>query len=129
VTILSCDHIHLKSADVEAAARWYCENFGGEITYRGQFRGSPVVYVTIKGLNFVIFGRLENETEVLPASLSARFGVDHFGFKVGDLRADVNELRTNGVRVLEEPVTIRTGIHIAYVEGPDKVRIELTQRD
>jgi len=124
-----CDHIHLKSADVEKTGEWYRDSFGGEITYRGQFRGSPVVYVSFGNFNLVIYGRLDADTEVLPGSLNPHFGIDHFGFRVDNLAAVVGKLRGKGVSILEEPVTVRAGVHMAYVEGPEHVRIELVQRD
>lgn len=121
------DHIHLKSTDVEATARWYCEILGARITYEGEFRGSKVYYLDINGTLFYLFGRLQAE-DVLAGTLIPRFGVDHFGFEVNDLDAVVAELREKSVSILEEPVDVRPGLRIAYIEGPDNVRIELSER-
>lgn len=123
------DHIHLKANDVESAAQWYVEKLNGKIIFEGQFRGSKVFYVNIKGFNLVIFGHLEGEEEPIPASLKSRFGVDHFGFEVDEIHKAVDDLRSKGVTILEEPWSPREGQYIAYLEGPDQVRIELTQRD
>ncbi len=127
-----CDHIHLKADDVEATARWYVDKFGAKITFEGKFKGSKVYYFDIGGFNFIVFGRLEGETgAALPiaADIRPRMGVDHFGFAVADVKAAVEELRAKGVTILEEPWSPRAGLTIAYVEGPDKGRIELSQRD
>ena len=129
MTNIYCDHIHLKSCDVEKTGQWYHDHLSGEITYRGQFRGSPVVYVSFGGFTLVIYGRLHTDSDVLPASVDSRFGIDHFGFRVDNLAALIGELRGKGVAILEEPVTVRPGVHMAYIEGPEKVRIELVQRD
>ncbi len=123
------DHIHLKANDVEQAAQWYCEKLNGKIILEGQFRESKVFYVNIKGFNIVIFGRLEGEDDPIPASLSTRFGVDHFGFEVDDIHQAVDDLKSKSVKILEEPWSPRDGQYIAYFEGPDQVRLELTQRD
>jgi catechol 2,3-dioxygenase-like lactoylglutathione lyase family enzyme len=129
MAIIYCDHIHLKAEDVEATAAWYRDRLGGAITYRGEFRGSPVVYVTFGAFNLVVYGRLQTDTEVPPVSAGPRYGIDHFGFRVDDLAAIIAELRTAGVTILEEPVTVRPGVHMAYIEGPERVRIEMVQRD
>jgi len=129
MAVMYCDHIHLKAGDVEKTANWYRDYLGGEITYRGQFRESPVVYVTFGGFNLVIYGRLHTDTDVLPAASAPRFGIDHFGFRVENLTAVIEVLRGKGVPILEEPVTVRQGVHMAYIEGPERVRIELVQRD
>jgi lactoylglutathione lyase len=121
------DHVHLKADDVDATARWYCDILGARITYEGEFRGSKVYYLDIGGMTFYLFGRLHAE-DVLSATLTPRFGVDHFGFEVDDIDATVEELRAKNVPILEEPNDVRPGLRIAYIQGPDKVRIELSQR-
>ena len=127
--IVNLDHIHLKSNNVQEASAWYCKILGGEITYEGKFKGSDVRYVHIGGLNLVIFGELEDEDDVIPASIRSRYGVDHFGFLVTELHEMVKDLKSKGVNIVTDPWTVRSGVHIAYIEGPDSVRIELTQRE
>ena len=51
---LRCDHIHLKSNDVEATAQWYCTHLGAEITFKGSFRGAKVYYLAMGGMNFIL---------------------------------------------------------------------------
>jgi catechol 2,3-dioxygenase-like lactoylglutathione lyase family enzyme len=58
-----------------------------------------------------------------------RYTYDHFGVVVQDLNAAVEELRSKGVKILQEPRTARPGTHVAFVEGPDHTRIEVLQRD
>ena len=126
--IVRCDHIHLKSENVKETARWYCRIFGGKVAFQGEYSGSKVYYVDINGMKFVIFGKLENEDEPDWASLNSRYGLDHFGFAVDDLEKTINELQAENVKILEGPITIRPGLRIVYIEGPDKVRIELCER-
>jgi len=54
--------------------------------------------------------------------------VDHFGFAVEDMEEAVADLRAKNVTILEAPWSPRPGLTICYIEGPDKVRIELSQR-
>jgi catechol 2,3-dioxygenase-like lactoylglutathione lyase family enzyme len=126
---LRVDHIHLKTRDVEKTSVWYCDCFNGNITYKGQFRGSDVCYVSIQSFNIVVYGLMEGEKDVSASSPKSRFGIDHFGFEVPDLKTLVDFLQTKNVKIIEEPWTVRPGVHMAYVEGPDNVRIELVQRD
>ncbi len=126
-----CDHIHLKAVNVEETAQWYVDVLGARITFRGQFRGSAVCYLDISGFTLIVFGRLEGEdgdSSPIPPTLRTRFGADHFGFAVDDMAQAVAHLRAKGVRILEEPWSPRAGLTICYIEGPDKARIELTQR-
>jgi catechol 2,3-dioxygenase-like lactoylglutathione lyase family enzyme len=56
-------------------------------------------------------------------------GEEHFGLKVKDLEATAAELKQRGVHFSVEPVEARPGVKMAYVTGPDNMRIELLQRD
>ena len=38
------------------------------------------------------------------------------------------ELKRRGAQVIVEPKTIRPGVRIAFIQGPDDVRIELLER-
>ncbi|MBN2209786.1 MAG: VOC family protein [Sedimentisphaerales bacterium] len=118
----------MKSENVEETAHWYCRIFGGKVTFQGEYSGSKVFYVDINGMKFIIFGKLENEDEPDLASLNLRYGLDHFGFAVDDIEKTISELRAENVKILEDPITIRPGLRIVYIEGPDKVRIELSER-
>jgi lactoylglutathione lyase len=122
-----CDHVHLKANNIEETVRWYCDVVGGKITFEGQFKGSKVYYVNVSGTDFIIYGKLEDE-EALPSSIKPRFGVDHFGFAVDDLDAALADLRAKNVTILEGPLQPRPNQRIAYIEAPDQVRIELTER-
>ncbi len=61
----------------------------------------------------VIYGHTDTNTEVLPASLGPRLGIDHFGFREDNRAAIIGELRRKGVPILEEPITVRPGVQMA----------------
>ncbi len=128
MTTFRCDHIHLKSENVIKTAKWYCDVFGAEITFEGEFKGSKVFYFDINGMTFIVFGALEGEEEPINPSLRPMYGNDHFGFEVDDMDIVIEELRSKGVNILEGPINVRPGLTIAYIEAPDKVRIELSDR-
>jgi catechol 2,3-dioxygenase-like lactoylglutathione lyase family enzyme len=120
-----------KQDHVERTARWYVATLGARITYEGQFKGSKVYCLEIGGFTFVLCGKLQDEegtAEPIAPTLRTRFGVDHFGFAVESMESTVHELRSRGVTVLEEPWSPRSGLTICYIEAPDQVRIELSER-
>ncbi len=127
-----CDHIHLKAVDVVETAHWYVNNLGAKITFEGQFKGSKVFYFDISGFNFIVFGQLQGEDGAqapIGPTLQTRFGVDHFGFAVENMEEAVADLKAKGVPILEAPWSPRPGLTICYIQGPDKVRIELSERN
>ena len=91
-------------------------------------RDAANVVMRLDGVNLLIRGARPSE-QVAGNGRDIRYTYDHFGVEVDDLKAAVDELRSKGVKVLDEPRTIRPGTHIAFVEGPDQTRIEVLQRD
>ena len=55
-------------------------------------------------------------------------GLDHFGLKVTGIDAIVAELKGKGAEFTMEPTTIRPGVRIAFLRGPEGVSIELLER-
>jgi len=57
-----------------------------------------------------------------------RLGLEHFGFAVEDLEAELDRLGRAGIRVVLPLTEVSGGTRLAYIEGPDNVLIELVQR-
>ena len=54
--------------------------------------------------------------------------VDHVGYSVDNLSKAIEELRANGVKVTDEVRSVANGkIKFAFIEGPDKLRIEIVE--
>ncbi|HEX9005131.1 MAG TPA: VOC family protein, partial [Blastocatellia bacterium] len=54
--------------------------------------------------------------------------VDHIGFSFDNLTEALEKMRKDGVKVTDEIKSIANGkIKYAFVEGPDKIRIELVE--
>ena len=52
---LTFDHIHLISRDPRAAADWYCDKFGGEVSaVQENLRGAPQIDVRVGGISEMI---------------------------------------------------------------------------
>lgn len=123
---LSCPHIHLKAADVEATSTWYQQVLGARLVASRQFRGSLEHELDLQGATLVVHGQLEQELP-LPRSVQPRFGLDHFGFEVEELDALVTELDARGVVFVERPTMAAPGVRLAVIEAPDAVRIEFIE--
>ena len=56
-------------------------------------------------------------------------GLDHFGLTVKDSDAFAAELKGKGAEFTKEPYTIRPGVRIFFIKGPQGISIELLERD
>jgi catechol 2,3-dioxygenase-like lactoylglutathione lyase family enzyme len=56
-----------------------------------------------------------------------RLGLEHFGFDVEDIEAEMERLTAAGIRVVLPITDTPTGSRLSYIEGPDDVLIELVQ--
>lgn len=135
--LLAIDHIHLISRDAHAAAKWYCDIFGGEITaVQPNLRGAPQIDVKVNNLTLLIRGQRIGEAPVPTKPMQhfeaysshEEWGIDHFGFTYrGDLRAFCDALKQKGVRMAVEPWEFKPGLLLCYVAAPDGVSIEIVQ--
>ncbi len=117
------DHIHLRSPDPEATAAWLRDILGAEIV-----RGLDRIDVKLGGANVFIApvttGDGVNSPPVTPYQ-----GLDHFGLAVEDIDAVAAEIKAKGVEFTKEPTTIRPGVRICFLRGPQGISIELLERD
>ena len=121
------DHIHLRSRDPEATARYYNEMFGAKLLELTQSDGQKRIDLDINGLT-VFLARVSAQDNVPAAPDVPYIGLDHFGLRVDDLDEAAAELKRRGAEFTVEPHTIRPGVKIAFVRAPDDVRIELLER-
>jgi lactoylglutathione lyase len=121
--IVTWDHVHLRSPDPEATAAWL-ENILGGVIIRGHGR----IDVKLGGANVFIApvtaGDGVNTPPVTPYQ-----GLDHFGLTVKDIDAVAAEIKAKGVEFTKEPTTIRPGVRICFIRGPQGISIELLERD
>lgn len=124
----SIDHFHLFSEDVLATARWYRDMFGMRATTRHQSNGRPRVDLELGGVMLYLAELPADSPRDKRSHFGPLAGLEHLGLHVDDVDAAVTELRAKGVEILLEPVTLRPDVRIAFVRGPDDVRIELLHR-
>lgn len=118
--LLGFHHFHLVSADPNATLKWYQEMFGGEITdYKGIGALKTIAYGE-DGARLIIHYDPEAKEPTIGRS------IDHLGWSFADLDAAAEVLKSKGVKFTLEPQPYRD-LRIAFIEGPDGVRIELVQ--
>jgi lactoylglutathione lyase len=121
------DHIHLRSPDPEATAAWFERMLGAQVI-RSTVEGKPRIDLKLGGADVFIMpvapGDKVNAPPVTPYQ-----GLDHFGLAVSGVDAVAAELKAKGVEFTMEPRTIRPGLRICFLRGPQGVSIELLERD
>ena len=121
------EHIHLRSPDPEATARWYEQMLGAEVIRSTQADGSTRVDLDLGGQK-VFVAPANPESGAKPAPDAPYFGLEHIGLTVADIDAATDELKGKGVRFTLDPTTVRPGVRIAFLRGPENISIELIQR-
>ncbi len=122
------DHIHVRTKDPEGMATFFETMFGATVLRLIQSDGVPRVDLDVNGLAIFI-ASVPPEEHIDLSPRDPHLGLDHFGFRVDDIDGAVEDLRSKGAEIYVEPRTIRPGVRIAFVRGPDDVRIEILQRD
>jgi catechol 2,3-dioxygenase-like lactoylglutathione lyase family enzyme len=121
------DHIHLRSPDPEATAAWFERILGAQVIRTTQ-EGKPRVDLKLGGADVFIMpvtpGDKVNAPPVTPYQ-----GLDHFGLHVSDIDAVAAALKAKGAEFTMDPRTVRPGIRVCFLRGPQGVSIELLERD
>ena len=123
MTNVTFDHIQLRSPDPEATAIWFERHLGAEIV-----RSSGRVDFRLGGINVFIAPVVDGDGVGQPP-VAPYQGLDHFGLKVKDIDTVAAELKRQGVAFTTEPTTIRPGVRVCFIRGPQGVSIELLERD
>ena len=118
------DHVHLIASDVDRSVEFNVRMFGAEVANRGLVSGQPQVWLDLAGTLLIIRGRRPTDEPVEGKNTR----VDHFGVRVDDLERAAAELKAKGARFTVEPTAFNPTTKVAFIEGPDGVRIELLER-
>lgn len=139
-------HIHLLSDDPVATAAWYRKEFGGisrpgaaaslEPRVVNGLQVFPMTSIAVDNVNFIWFPKDFASKGVYAAQWKGRTTfasprgrvIDHFAFSVDNLDRTLARLQGDGVRIISKPRRQPgVGIKSAFVEGPDKIEIELLE--
>jgi len=122
------DHVHLRSPDPDATADWYRKMFGAEVIKSVMSNGIERTDLKLAGVNHFI-AKVPDDAPLAEKEDGSFVGLDHIGLRVNDIDAVCAELKAKGAEFTVEPKTIRPGVRIAFVRGPQNVLIELLDRD
>jgi lactoylglutathione lyase len=122
------DHVHLRSPDAEETARWYERMFGAEVIRSVQSDGRSRIDLNLGGVA-VFIAQVPEVNAVAPPPEPPFLGLEHIGLRVDGIDAVVAELKGKGAEFTVEPKTIRPGVRIAFLRGPQNVHIELLDRN
>jgi catechol 2,3-dioxygenase-like lactoylglutathione lyase family enzyme len=120
------DHIHLRSPDPEATAGWFERMLGAEVI-RSMQQGETRIDVKLGGANIFI-APIKPSEGVNPAPTTPYQGLDHFGLTVSGIDDVAAELKAKGVEFTREPTTVRPGVRVCFLRGPQGISIELLER-
>ena len=120
-------HIHLRATDPEAMYTWLRDGFGGERTKLGG-RLDGIIHKAADAPEYAegVVWIFVQKADAAPKP-SAGTVLDHVGWRTPDLAATAANLKTKGVKFTEEP-RAAGDLQIAFLEGPDGLRVEVVQR-
>ncbi|HTV88639.1 MAG TPA: VOC family protein [Stellaceae bacterium] len=122
------DHVHLRSPDPDETARYYERMFGAKIIKSVMSNGLPRTDMELGGV-MVFIAQVAADAALSEKPDGSYVGLDHLGLRVRNIDAVVAELKAKGAEFTVEPRTIRPGVRIAFVKGPQDVLVELLDRD
>ena len=112
------NHVHYQTLENAALQRWYIDAFGLESFVRGRLATSA----NAPGMNLSFSGARE-----ATAPTKGR-AIDHIGFEVGDLAAQVRRLEAQGIKADGPIKDVKgAGLKSVFVTDPSGASIELTQ--
>lgn len=112
------NHVHLKTTDPEATARFYIENFGATVKARPPGRG---VTLDLHGLqlNVTTINADQNHEQHL--------GIEHIAVNTDNFDGTLESLKKNGVTVLEQLIG-GSGSRVAFLACPDGAQMEIIEK-
>jgi catechol 2,3-dioxygenase-like lactoylglutathione lyase family enzyme len=128
MTEFAYDHVHLRSPDPDKTARYYEQMFGAKIIKSVMSNGIERTDMNLGGV-MIFIAQTPPDTELTEKPEGSYVGLDHLGLRVRNIDAVCDELKAKGAEFTVEPKTIRPGVRIAFVRGPQNVLIELLDRD
>jgi len=138
-------HLHLLSADPIAAGEWYVKYFGAtrqgkeppsrEASFYKGYQVGPSVSLMSDNINIIIYPK-EFAQKAYPDAWKGRTSfdstenhvVDHISFSFENLTDAMDKLRKDGVKITQDIRPALSGkFKYAFIEGPDRIRIELLE--
>ena len=124
---ITWDHIHLRTTNPEGMAQWFEKMLGAEVV-RTMQDGKPRIDLKLGG-GYIFIAPVGASDGVNAAPTIPYRGLDHFGLAVTGIDEIAADLKKKGVEFTKEPTTIRPGVRICFIRGPQGISIELLERD
>lgn len=123
------NHVHTRAKDPDASAAWYEKHFGAKlVSDRQVMPGTRTLTLELDGpVRLNISSKPEGTPDNKPVAELNQLGLEHYGFGVEDIEADIDRFGKAGIRIVLPVTEIIGGTKIAFIEGPDDVLIELVQ--
>jgi catechol 2,3-dioxygenase-like lactoylglutathione lyase family enzyme len=90
-------------------------------------QGQPRIDLKLGGANIFI-AHIKPEEGVNPAPKTPYQGLDHYGLTCSGIDAIAADLKAKGVEFTREPATVRPGVRVCFLRGPQGISIELLER-
>lgn len=110
------NHVHLKTEDPEATAKFYVENLGATITSQR----SDSFRLDLHGLSLNVSKFLTQQKR------KQIYGMEHIAIDTDELDNLIAKLKDKGIHILEETV-VSGGRRVCFFEGPDGVQLEFIE--
>jgi methylmalonyl-CoA/ethylmalonyl-CoA epimerase len=126
------DHVGIAVEDLDSAVERYRQTLGVEPAHRERVESQGVEEVLLPvGTSFIqLLGALGPDTPVGRFLERRGPGVHHLGFRVDDVASALDQLRGEGVRLIDDtprPGSRGTTIAFLHPKGMDGVLVELVQ--
>ena len=120
------DHVHIRSSNPEATAQWFERMLGAQVI-RTKQQDRVRIDLKLGGAN-VFIAPVEPADGVNPSPVTPYRGLDHLGLTCTGIDAIAADLKAKGVEFTKEPTTVRPGVRVCFIRGPEGVSIELLER-
>ena len=114
---LTLNHIHLKSPDPQAAAKFYIDTLGAK---KVADIGENGVRLDLHGLTLNVTNHIASQTR------EQKYGMEHIAIDTDDLPGMIEMLKKNGAKILEE-TNVTGNRQVIFFEGPDGVQLEFLE--
>ena len=123
------NHVHIRASDPHATAAWYEKYFNAKIVSERTVMPNTITIGMEMGGNcrLNVSSKPPGSSDERAVAELNRLGLEHFGFDVDDIEAEMDRLTADGIRVVLPITDTPTGSRLSYIEGPDDVLIELVQ--
>ncbi len=123
------NHVHIRASDPHATAAWYEKYFNAKIvSERTVMPNTITIGMQMAGnCRLNVSSKPPGSSDERAVAELNRLGLEHFGFDVEDIEAEMARLTADGIRVVLPITDTPTGTRLSYIEGPDDVLIELVQ--